>query len=86
MIKGPLMKLATTEPNASYITFNKGGVYIPEEIKISLLALMRIFRWLWKWSWEKGERKDFALPFQSSKLNRTFPSIPRHCSINDSTS
>ncbi|MCI9359127.1 MAG: hypothetical protein HFH59_16895 [Lachnospiraceae bacterium] len=27
------MKLATTEANASYITFNKGGVYIPEEIK-----------------------------------------------------
>lgn len=33
MIKGPLMKLAAAEPNAAYITFNKGEVYIPEEIK-----------------------------------------------------
>ena len=33
MIKAPLMKLAAVEPQASYITFNKGEIYIPEEIK-----------------------------------------------------
>ncbi len=33
MIKAPLMKLAATEPKAIYITFNKGELFIPEEIK-----------------------------------------------------
>ena len=33
MIKAPLMQLAAVEPQASYITFNKGEIYIPEEIK-----------------------------------------------------
>lgn len=32
MIKGPFMRLVASEPNASYITFNKGEIYIPEEI------------------------------------------------------
>ena len=32
MIKAPFMRLAASEPNSSYITFNKGEVYIPEEI------------------------------------------------------
>ena len=33
MIKEPLMQLAASEPNAVYITFNKGEVYIPAEIQ-----------------------------------------------------
>ena len=33
MIKAPLMHLAAVEPQARYITFNKGEIYIPEEIK-----------------------------------------------------
>ncbi|MCB5385600.1 AAA family ATPase [Blautia glucerasea] len=33
MIKAPLMQLAAVEPQARYITFNKGEIYIPEEIK-----------------------------------------------------
>ena len=32
MIKEPLMQLTASEPNAVYITFNKGQVYIPSEI------------------------------------------------------
>lgn len=32
MIKAPLMRLAASEPNAFYATFNKGEVYIPQEI------------------------------------------------------
>lgn len=32
MIKAPLMRLAAREPNAFYVTFNKGEVYIPDEI------------------------------------------------------
>ena len=32
MIKAPFMKLAYSEPEAFYITFNKGEVYIPEQI------------------------------------------------------
>lgn len=32
MIKEPLMRLAATEPQATYITFNKGELYIPDEI------------------------------------------------------
>ena len=32
MIKAPLMKLAYSEPNAFYITFNKGELYIPIQI------------------------------------------------------
>lgn len=32
MIKEPLMQLTASEPNAVYITFNKGEVYIPSEI------------------------------------------------------
>lgn len=33
MIKAPLMQLAASEPKAVYVTFNKGELYIPEEIK-----------------------------------------------------
>lgn len=32
MIKAPLMQLASAEPNCTYITFNKGELYIPAEI------------------------------------------------------
>ncbi len=32
MIKAPLMKLTYSEPNAFYITFNKGELYIPIQI------------------------------------------------------
>lgn len=32
LIKGPLMQLTASEPNASYVTFNKGELYIPDEI------------------------------------------------------
>lgn len=32
MIKEPLMQLTASEPNAVYITFNKGEIYIPDEI------------------------------------------------------
>lgn len=32
MIKKPLMELVSREPNAIYITFNKGEIYIPNEI------------------------------------------------------
>lgn len=33
MIKEPFMRLAASEPEAVYITFNKGEIYIPSEIK-----------------------------------------------------
>ena len=33
MIKAPFMKLAYSEPDAFYITFNKGELYIPQQIK-----------------------------------------------------
>ena len=33
MIKAPFMKLAYTERNAFYITFNKGEIYIPHQIQ-----------------------------------------------------
>ena len=32
LIKEPLMLLTASEPNAFYITFNKGEIYIPDEI------------------------------------------------------
>lgn len=32
MIKEPLMRLAASEPQATYVTFNKGELFIPEEI------------------------------------------------------
>lgn len=32
MIKEPLMQLTAEEPHATYITFNKGEIYIPREI------------------------------------------------------
>ena len=32
MIKEPFMHLAASEPESTYITFNKGEVYIPSEI------------------------------------------------------
>ncbi len=32
MIKGPFMKLAACEPEAFYVTFNKGEIFIPKEI------------------------------------------------------
>lgn len=32
MIKEPLMRLTETEPKVTYITFNKGEIYIPPEI------------------------------------------------------
>ena len=32
LIKGPFMRLVAAEPAATYITFNKGEVYIPQEI------------------------------------------------------
>lgn len=32
MIKAPLMQLAMAEPNSTYITFNKGELYIPAEL------------------------------------------------------
>ena len=33
MIKEPFMRLAASEPEAVYITFNKGEIYIPDEIR-----------------------------------------------------
>lgn len=33
MIKAPLMNLAAAEPNCTYITFNKGELYIPVELE-----------------------------------------------------
>lgn len=33
MIKAPLMNLTAAEPNATYVTFNKGELYIPEQIE-----------------------------------------------------
>ena len=33
MIKAPLMSLVYSEPNSAYITFNKGEIFIPEQIK-----------------------------------------------------
>ena len=33
MIKAPFMKLAYAEPDAFYITFNKGEIYIPQQIQ-----------------------------------------------------
>lgn len=33
LIKAPLMQLAAQEPQAAYITINKGEIYIPEEIR-----------------------------------------------------
>ena len=33
MIKAPFMKLAYSEPDAFYITFNKGELYIPQQIQ-----------------------------------------------------
>lgn len=32
MIKAPFMKLAYAEPDAFYVTFNKGEIYIPQQI------------------------------------------------------
>lgn len=32
MIKAPLMRLTAAEPNARYVSFNRGELYIPEEI------------------------------------------------------
>ena len=32
MIKVPLMRLATNEPHAFYAAFNRGEMYIPQEI------------------------------------------------------
>lgn len=32
MIKEPFMNLAASEPGSTYITFNKGEIYIPSEI------------------------------------------------------
>ncbi len=40
MIKAPLMKLADSEPNAFYITFNKGDdIYIPVQLKNKALGI-----------------------------------------------
>lgn len=39
MIKEPFMKLAYSEPNAFYITFNKGEVYIPHQIQDKALGV-----------------------------------------------
>ena len=33
LIKVPFMQLVSVEPLAKYITFNKGEIYIPQEIK-----------------------------------------------------
>lgn len=33
MIKEPFMRLAASEPEAVYVTFNKGEIYIPDEIR-----------------------------------------------------
>ena len=33
MIKAPFMKLAYSEPDAFYITFNKGEIYIQPQIQ-----------------------------------------------------
>lgn len=33
MIKMPFMQLVSAEPYAKYITFNKGEIYIPDEIQ-----------------------------------------------------
>lgn len=33
MIKVPFMQLVSVEPQAKYVTFNKGEIYIPKEIK-----------------------------------------------------
>ena len=48
MIKEPFMSLAASEPEAVYITFNKGEVYIPSEI-----AGSRSGRWRY---WGGAER------------------------------
>lgn len=39
MIKAPLMQLAYQEPNAFYITFNKGELYIPPMLKEKSLGV-----------------------------------------------
>ncbi|WP_455501757.1 NAD-dependent protein deacetylase, SIR2 family [Gemmiger sp.] len=39
MIKAPLMQLAYQEPNAFYITFNKGELYIPPVLKEKSLGV-----------------------------------------------
>ena len=39
LIKAPFMRLAAAEPSATYITFNKGEVYIPEEISDKSIGL-----------------------------------------------
>lgn len=39
MIKEPLMRLAAAEPQAVYITFNKGELYIPEEIRAKSIGV-----------------------------------------------
>ena len=44
MIKAPLMQLAAVEPQARYITFNKGEIYIPEEIKEKSIGVDVILR------------------------------------------
>lgn len=39
MIKAPLMQLTAAEPNATYITFNKGEIYIPKEIESKAIGV-----------------------------------------------
>lgn len=39
LIKGPFMRLVDREANASYITINRGEVYIPEKIRQKSLGL-----------------------------------------------
>ena len=44
MIKAPLMHLAEVEPQARYITFNKGEIYIQRKSKKNLSVWMVILR------------------------------------------
>lgn len=39
MIKAPFMQLAAAEPHATYITFNKGEIFIPPEIAHKSIAV-----------------------------------------------
>ena len=41
MIKAPLMHLAAVEPQARYITFNKGEIYIPEAVSYTHLDVYK---------------------------------------------
>lgn len=39
LIKAPFMRLATEEPNVTYVAVNKGEIYLPDEIKAKSFGL-----------------------------------------------